>query len=379
MESFNIQKLKDYIPTELPRLPAWHASMNPDEEDDYHNNPPQDNEQEQPQKSTSLAVAEPQPIDSGPRSYLDLINECDNFPYYQVNRELFFTHVNTYYGLYVAKLPDIELGYVLPSVAQIFKGLPGWKINEGERRLTLVAGNNEEERTKTIALTTTAMRATGHFEVLKGWRDELYPVYGPDGKLLFSVERAASALFGIVTYGCHMTAFSRNSAGDMRIWVPRRAANKQTYGSMLDNTVAGGISTGEKPFESLVREAQEEASLPEEIVRRDTKAAGTVTYFHIRDRRAGGETGLLQPECQYVYDLELAEDVVPKPGDDEVAGFELKTVEEVEQAMRNGEFKPNCALVLLDFLVRHGFVDADEPGYIEIVARLHRRFEFPTL
>jgi len=164
----------------------------------------------------------------------------------------------------------------------------------------------------------------------------------------------------------------------MRIWVPRRSASKSTYASMLDNTVAGGIGTGETAFESLIRESQEEASLPEDVVRNGVKSTGTVTYFHIRDSRAGGETRLLQPECQYVYDLELDEDVVPKPSDDEVEGFELQTVEEVEQALRNGEFKPNCALVLLDFFVRHGVLTAEDPGYIEIVARLHRRLEFPT-
>ena len=55
-----------------------------------------------------------------------------------------------------------------------------------------------------------------------------------------------------------------------------------------------------------------------------------------------------------------------------------KSVEEVKQALRDGDFKPNCALVLLDFFVRHGILTAEDEGYIEIVARLHRRLEFPT-
>jgi 8-oxo-dGTP pyrophosphatase MutT (NUDIX family) len=63
-----------------------------------------------------------------------------------------------------------------------------------------------------------------------------------------------------------MTAYVRAKEG-VKFWVPRRARNKQTYGGMLDNTVAGGISTGEVPFECLVREASEEASLPEDLVR----------------------------------------------------------------------------------------------------------------
>ncbi|KAK4954239.1 hypothetical protein LTR10_007669 [Elasticomyces elasticus] len=422
MDSFNLTKLRSYIPEnlpqlpKLPRLPSWHTSMNPDEEIEndaetrgsavaatapiipYTDNPAPPTEQ-------GLSLEAPQPISSGPRSNLDLINECDNFPYYQTNPKLFFAHIQTYYALYIADYPDTELGYILPSVAAVFKGLPDWEVDDTNRSLTLITGNTEEERSKIVANTTAALRATGHFKVLAGWRDELYPVYGPNRDLLFSIERSASALFGVVTYGCHMTAFTRSkkqhSKGkgkssaldtsdiervdsddeeeELRIWVPRRSATKQTYPSLLDNTVAGGIATGETPLRSMVREAGEEASLSEELVQKGVKAVGTVTYFHIRDHRAGGETRLLQPECQYVYDLELAEDVVPKPSDDEVEGFELMDVGAVKEALRNGDFKPNCAMVLLDFFVRHGVLTAVDEGYIEMVARLHRRLEFPTI
>lgn len=144
---------------------------------------------------------------------------------------------------------------------------------------------------------------------------------------------------------------------------------------MLDNTVAGGIATGELPLNCIVREASEEASLPAHIVRKHIKAAGTVTYIHVRDERAGGETGLLQPECQFVYDLDLTDagDVQLKPSDDEVEGFELMGVEEVQEAMAEGRLKPNCALVLLDFFVRHGVLTPEgERDYMEVCSRLHR-------
>jgi 8-oxo-dGTP pyrophosphatase MutT (NUDIX family) len=99
----------------------------------------------------------------------------------------------------------------------------------------------------------------------------------------------------------------------------------------------------------------------------------------VRDKRAGGETGLCQPECQYVYDLELSEDVVPVPDDNEAEDFRLLSVEEVREALAAGKFKPNCAVVLVDFFVRHGFLTPEnEPEYIEVVSRMHRRLEFPT-
>lgn len=334
-------------------------------------------------ENPSTGLSEPRPSEEGPKSYLDLINECDNFPYYEFDKEGYLAHIDTYYSLHIADLPSTALGYMLPSFIDQLRGFQDWQIEDGERKIILLAGSNEAERSKAVASTTDAMRKTDHFAVLRGWRDELYPVYGPNGELLFSMERAASALFGIVTYGCHMTAFTRpkgaKGSDGMKIWVPRRAATKSTYASMLDNTVAGGIATGETPFESMVRESQEEASLAEDLVRSNVRAAGTVTYFHIRDHRAGGQTGLLQPECQYVYDLELAEDIIPKPSDDEVEGFELKSVAEVKESLNNAEFKPNCALVLLDFFVRHGISTAADDGYIEMIARLHRRLPFPTI
>lgn len=38
-----------------------------------------------------------------------------------------------------------------------------------------------------------------------------------------------------------------------------------------------------------------------------------------------------------------------------------------------------ASAVLIDFFIRHGLLTPEnEPDYIEIMARLHRRFEFPT-
>ena len=345
-----------------------------------------------PSEPTTIDPRPLTPDTQKPKTNLQLVQECDSFPYFHADTQRYLQHVNTYYHLQVAAYPGLTLGYVLPSVAEVLRGLPAWELDDDEHTLTLIHGENESERSAIVASTTVAMRETAWFSVLKGWRNELYPVYGPAKDLLFSIERAASALFGVVSYGCHMTAYVRSkptSSGEgdekneakeeIKLWIPRRMRTKQTYGGMLDNTVAGGIATGEDAFEGLVREAAEEASLPADLVRQRTKAAGVVSYFHIRDSRAGGETDLLQPEVQYVYDLELPEGVVPNPSDYEVEEFYLMSVDEVKQRLSKGEFKPNCALVLLDFFVRHGILTArEEKDYVEIVARLHRVLEFPT-
>lgn len=105
-----------------------------------------------------------------------------------------------------------------------------------------------------------------------------------------------------------------------------------------------------------------------------------MTYIYVRESRAGGETGLIQPECEYVFDLPLPASVTPKPNDTEVEEFYLWTVEKCQEHLAKGEFKPNCAFLLLDFFVRHGVISEESEGkevYEEIVRRLHRGLEVP--
>ena len=269
---------------------------------------------------------------------------------------------------------SIPIGYIHRSFVPFLQERPDWVVDD--RRLVYPLAKTTEEINTSIASLLDYLRKSKKFKILDGWRDELYAVYHPYRKGI-AMERSGTALFGVNTYGVHMTVYTY-AAQQLKIWVPRRARTKQTYPGMLDNSVAGGLSIGEKALDCIVREADEEASLPEQLVRSTTKPCGAVSYFLIRDKAAGGESGLLQPECQYVYDLEVDWDVTLRPKDNEVDEFYLWTVPEVQQALARGDFKPNCALVLLDFFIRHGIIlPENEPAYTEIVSRLHRRLPFP--
>ncbi|KAJ9216098.1 hypothetical protein DTO166G4_2342 [Paecilomyces variotii] len=315
------------------------------------------------------------------KSNLDLIKECDNFPYYDEDPAYYKAHLKTYHAFKVSGC-DAVLGYIPNDVVENFY-FPKhcWSVDSTAQTVTLVTPPDATpaQRSELVAQTLAEVVKRDTFKLLHGWRNEMYAVYGPKGEFLLEMERSASPLFGIVTYGIHMTGYVEDEQG-IRIWVPRRSRTKQTYPSMLDNTVAGGISTGERPSECAIREAMEEASLPEDVVKKGATPVGCVTYFYVRDQRAGGETGLLQPEVEYIYDLKLDASIEPKPCDTEVESFSLWSLDEVKQALRNGEFKPNCAVVLIDFFIRHGILTPEnEPDYMEIMARLHRRLEFPTV
>jgi isopentenyldiphosphate isomerase len=317
-----------------------------------------------------------------PYSLLDLINRCDSFPYRHSSDYVAKTAHLVHFR--IAALPEVTLGYVLPHIAESFSKLAD--VSDWEYKPTttppvilLSTGSDEATRSSAIAQTFSLLKENDMFQLKHGWRDELYGVYGPKGELLFKVERSAAQLIGVITYGVHMTAFRRTPSNDYEIWVPRRSATKQTFPNMLDNSVAGGIPAGEAPMECLVRECAEEASLPEEIARK-CKSVGCVTYFYISGTGIGSEAGLLQPECEFVYELDLTGiDVILKPSDDEVAGFECLGVEDVRKALANGEFKPNCAVIMIDFMIRHGMVTEKDDGYVEIGARSHRWLEFPLV
>ena len=72
------------------------------------------------------------------------------------------------------------------------------------------------------------------------------------------------------------------------------------------------------------------------------------------------------------FDLPLEPAFRPACVDGEVAEFRLMPVADVAELLASPEplFKPNVGVVLIDFMVRHGFVDPDEEGYIELMGAL---------
>lgn len=191
------------------------------------------------------------------------------------------------------------------------------------------------------------------------------------------LKRSAAALFGIACRGAHMTVYTRTPEG-VKIWVPKRSAHLKTWPGRLDTSVAGGVRAEESPYECIIHEADEEASLPEDLVRKNVKPCGAVTYLCESGAGSGGDLGLMVPDVLYVYDLEVGQDVVLKPQDDEVEAFYLWDVQQVKEALLREEFKTNCASVMIDFFIRHGIItDDNEPDYLEIVTRLHRALPVP--
>ncbi len=71
--------------------------------------------------------------------------------------------------------------------------------------------------------------------------------------------------------------------------------------------------------------------------------------------------------------------MVPRINDDEVEDFQLWSIDQVREGLQRNEFKPGLAHVILYFLIRHGIVNEEnDPDFVELVQRLHRKLEFPV-
>lgn len=218
-----------------------------------------------------------------------------------------------------------------------------------------------EALTAAVGLATRRLVADG---LVPMWRNEWFDVTADDEAPLFRVDRGVLPRFGVRAGGLHLNGFVRREDG-IHLWIAKRAPDKALDPNKLDNMVAGGIAAGHGPWSTLLKEGEEEAALPRDLLER-SRPAGIVTY--VMERQEG-----LRDDLLYVYDLEMPESVVPRPNDGEIADFRLLPATEVLALVRDtDEFKFNVNATLIDFFVRHGLLRPGDPDYLAICRALRR-------
>ncbi|THH00285.1 hypothetical protein EW026_g2208 [Hermanssonia centrifuga] len=254
------------------------------------------------------------PLPTPPQGFLSLVQVCDNFrvPPLSAQQTSYLTEDLVPWHLTIEPSSSV-IGLLRASIVKQLitenskatrdEEVP-WNLRQENGRTTLSFASwidTPQKRTHIMKEMCERWRDGGLWPDIIGpkkWRGEMYPVYqNPFGKndapseaelaaedsdtrnYAFMMERSACALFGVVTYGIHMTIYEDDAESGCKIWVPVRAQTKQTWPGYLDNTVAGGIPSGLGVFESLIKEAMEEASIPEEAIREHAKAVGSVSYF----------------------------------------------------------------------------------------------------
>jgi 8-oxo-dGTP pyrophosphatase MutT (NUDIX family) len=235
---------------------------------------------------------------------------------------------------------DAHVGWVAAPVLPALAAFPAIRLSDGAVILT------DPEALDGIAQ---ALAERG----LVRRRGELFDVRArPDGPALARIDRGSIPFFGIRASGVHLNGLVQRPDG-LHVWVARRAMDKLLDPGKLDHIVAGGISAGLSPLQTLVKEAGEEAAIPPELARQATQVAD----FGYAMERAEG----LRRDWLYAYDLFLPEDFIPQPADGEVEAFELWPIGRVFAAVRDtDDFKFNVNLVLIDLFIRQGMISGPE-------------------
>eukprot|EP00590_Aulacoseira_subarctica_P008488 CAMPEP_0172417768 /NCGR_PEP_ID=MMETSP1064-20121228/4260_1 /TAXON_ID=202472 /ORGANISM="Aulacoseira subarctica , Strain CCAP 1002/5" /LENGTH=314 /DNA_ID=CAMNT_0013156269 /DNA_START=192 /DNA_END=1136 /DNA_ORIENTATION=- len=254
--------------------------------------------------------------------------------------------------------PRLELAKRLDST-------PYFSFKSGILSLTENAGSSRLERTEKIHEVMLQLKKEG---IITGWRDELLSVAsGFYEEPIFLIERAAAPLFGTQAYGVHINGYVRDEAGRLKLWVARRSKIKSKYPGMLDHIVAGGQPFGISPMQNVVKECGEEAGIPSDLA----KSAIPVSAISYEYSAKNGTA--MERACLFCYDLELPRDFLPKVVDGEVDEFFLWSLDKVAATMSpdcTDPYKPNCYLVIIDFMLRQGYISPESPGYLDLLREL---------
>jgi 8-oxo-dGTP pyrophosphatase MutT (NUDIX family) len=197
-------------------------------------------------------------------------------------------------------------------------------------------------------------------EVIRGWRGEQVTVsesfYSPP---VFHMERAASRYFGVTMYSSHLNGLTAKN-GQPYMWLAKRSDSKHIEPGKWDNLAAGRIARSFTPFQTLVKEAHEEAGIPADLAQQ-ARGAGAV-----RCKREVEEG--LHHEIIFVHDLIMPESFVPQNQDGEVTSFECVPIADLLSRLENpSQFTVDAALVIVDCLLRRGYLSADRDDYLELI------------
>jgi len=256
---------------------------------------------------------------------------------------------------------DERIGLLRRDNAEALRRFPGVFAVEDDR-VKLLARGDVPAVSRAVDAVVDALVAEGR---VPKWRNETFDVAPRWGAPpVLRLDRGAVPFFGTRAYGVHLNGY-RREMGTLYLWIGRRSPDKRVAPDKLDNLVAGGIGNGHGLEETLLKEGEEEASMPRSLTSHAVPV-GAVSY------RMETELGI-RDDVLFVYDLEMPADFVPKNQDGEIVHFELMPASAVLDRVRTtDDFKFNVNLVILDFVLRRGVLQPDDTEYLEVATGLHR-------
>lgn len=187
--------------------------------------------------------------------------------------------------------------------------------------------------------------------LVNNWRDELFSIYLDVDRQteLFQLERGVVPLLALQAHGVHLNGYTM--IDDVpHIWIAQRSADRVIAPLKYDQLVAGGLPAELSLKDNLYKEAEEEAGIAKELVE-PAQYKGNIQYL------TEDEFGI-RNDVLHCFDLELPNSFEPHNQDGEVQQFMRLPVSEVIALLRQSDqFKPNTALVMMNFLLRHDLLD----------------------
>lgn len=326
-------------------------------------------------------------------SYIDIIKNTDNLPInYSSNQNFIknniclYSHDNSFLiGYMLVSTYNKISGHekLLECFNNIFNPLV---IDQAtiQKSLTLRTLENHNNYDSLFEKFANTARESDIFDCTKGWRNEKYTIYDNNKTPYIKLERAMVNIFGILTFGVHINGYFFDDKNQLRMWIPRRSAKKPTWPLKLDNVVAGGIGNDDTVDTTLWKELKEEANLNREDIENNIHQVDALSYFYFSKDLDKcdfqDESDVITAELEFIYDLEFPKGIAPYINDDEVHEFKHYGLQELINLLKTDEFKPNCALVVIDFLIRHKFITPDnECKYADIIAATHRKLPFTSI
>ena len=248
-------------------------------------------------------------------------------------------------GLVPWRIGPEQVGWLTADVARRLRSVRT-AFRAGDDGLELVAGDDVEARSGALGEVAAHLASAG----IASLRREAFDVRAaPGSEVLARLDRGALSPLGVISQGAHMNGRVRRPDG-LHLWVGWRSKDKSVAPGKLDNLVAGGVPSGLSPMQTLLKEAAEEASMTPALAAQ-ARQVSRVSY-----RMADGPG--IRRDVLHCFDLDLPEDFVPAPADDEVERFELWPAERLLRTVREtSDVKFNVNLVLIDLFLREGLVD----------------------
>ncbi len=282
------------------------------------------------------------------QGFLSLLDECNHF-----NLEE-FSSVN-YAGF--------PIGYVHKDFVHYVSQNPMFLLDKGN--LHIVEDYHDSQKlTDAFSKINRELEDNGIIRNSHGG-EEYNVVHSGFTNPLFKISRAAAGFWGIRVFGVHVNGLSERN-GQWHMWVAKRAKSRSAPG-LLDHMVCGGLDSSLSIQENLIKEAQEEANInAQDIIK--ASPAGMVSCWI--------QTGhFLNRFTPIIYDLVLDKDFEPVNKDGAVESFSTMALDDIcKQPEKIALFKVSAYPVLVNLLIRHGYIEADHPEYLSLCASLNRGF-----